>query len=60
MLYMDSSALVKRYVEEEESPAVVARIESAPILDLRLGFQAGDPRDVMKTRDGEGTTEQAD
>ena len=36
MLYMDSSALVKRYVEEEESPAVVARIESAPIIGTAL------------------------
>ena len=36
MLYMDSSALVKRYVEEEESPAVVARIDSAPIVGTAL------------------------
>lgn len=36
VLYMDSSALVKRYVEEEESPAVVARIESAPIIGTAL------------------------
>ncbi len=36
MLYMDSSALVKRYVQEAESPAVVARIESAPIIGTAL------------------------
>ena len=36
MLYTDSSALVKRYVEEEESPAVVARLDSAPIVGTAL------------------------
>ena len=36
MLYMDSSALVKRYVEEEESPAVVARIAGAAIVGTSL------------------------
>ena len=33
---MDSRALVKRYVEEEESPAVLARIDSAPIVGTAL------------------------
>ena len=36
LLYLDSSALVKRYVAEEESPAVLARIESAPIVGTAL------------------------
>ena len=36
LLYVDSSALVKRYVEEEESHAVLARIDSAPIVGTAL------------------------
>lgn len=32
LLYMDSSALVKRYVVEDESPAVLERMDEAPIV----------------------------
>lgn len=30
LLYVDTSALFKRYVEEDESEAVLARMEDAP------------------------------
>ena len=36
MIYVDSSALVKRYVEEQESPDVVARLDRAPIVGTAL------------------------
>ena len=36
LLYVDSSALVKRYVEDEESPAVLARIEQARVVGTAL------------------------
>jgi uncharacterized protein with PIN domain len=36
LLYVDTSALFKRYVEENESEAVLARIEEAPAVGTAL------------------------
>ena len=36
LLYVDTSALFKRYVEEDESEAVLARIEEAPVVGTAL------------------------
>ena len=36
LLYLDTSALFKRYVEEDESQAVLARIEEAPAVGTAL------------------------
>ena len=39
MLYLDSSALVKRYVQEEDSDAVLAAMEDADAWSMcRIGF----------------------
>ena len=35
LLYVDTSALFKRYVEEDESEVVLARIEEAPAVGTR-------------------------
>lgn len=61
MLYMDSSALVKRYVQEEESPAVVARIESAPIIGTALITRVEVPAALKKAvRTGDMDREEAE
>lgn len=36
LLYVDTSALFKRYVEEDESEAVLARMEEAPVVGTAL------------------------
>ena len=36
LLYVDTSALFKRYVEEDESEAVLARMEEAPTVGTVL------------------------
>ena len=36
LLYVDTSALFKRYVEEEDSEAVLARMEEAPVVGTAL------------------------
>lgn len=36
LLYLDTSALFKRYVEEDESKAVLARIDDAPAVGTAL------------------------
>ena len=36
LLYVDTSALFKRYVEEDESEAVLGRMEEAPVVGSRL------------------------
>ena len=36
LLYVDTSALFKRYVEEAESEAVLARMEEAPAVGTAL------------------------
>ena len=36
LLYLDTTALFKRYVEEDESEAVLARIEEAPAVGTAL------------------------
>ena len=36
LLYVDTSALFKRYVQEDESEAVLARMEEAPAVGTAL------------------------
>ena len=36
LLYLDTSALFKRYVEEAESEALLGRIEDAPVVGTAL------------------------
>ena len=64
LLYVDTSALFKRYVEEDESEAVLARIEKAPAvgtaLITRVEVSAALAQAVRQQRMGQNEAQEAE